>query len=299
MKAITRRTAAVLVALGALGAAHRAAAQTEDQEKEWGDEDAAQKEEEPDKPTGAAEASGETPATDGKAPAPPVDEGDSDTAKESEGFDPSLGVRYRGLLIPQAVLNWFLEGGETVYVHGFGPEFALRDGKTEYILSAWVALYGMGPVAIKGSSDDEFAWEIVESDIKSIYLTADYLGHAPLARGLELSYGGGAGIGILFGKLGRTQATLEPGGTAGDAADYVPCRAVDDPDPSYCDDFNDHYNGYVEPNWFEGGTKPVLFPWLAGQVGLRYQPHEKFVGRLDLGLGISGLFFGVGADYAL
>ncbi len=304
MKAITRRTGAVLVALGALGAAHPAAAQTEDQEKEWGDEDAAQKEEEPEKAKDAAEGAGETPAApadDGKVPAdaPPIDEGGSDTAKKSDGFDPSLGLRYRGLLIPQFVLNWFMDGGETVYVHGFGPEFALRDGNTEYVFSAWMALYDMGPVAIKGSSDDEFAWEIVESDIKSIYLTADYLGHAPLARGLELSYGGGAGIGILFGKLGRTQAVLGPGGTAGEASDYAPCQAIGAPDASYCDDFNAHYNGYVEPNWFEGGTKPVLFPWLAGQVGLRYQPHEKFVGRLDLGLGVSGLFFGVGADYAL
>ena len=38
---------------------------------------------------------------------------------------------------------------------------------------------------------------------------------------------------------------------------------------------------------------------LALQTGLRYKPHKKFVGRLDLGLGLSGFFLGVGADYGI
>jgi hypothetical protein len=209
-----------------------------------------------------------------------------------------VGLRYRGIYIPQAVLNWFMEGGQSVYVNGFGPEFSIRDDNKEYILSAWLSFYDMSPTPIKGASDDELAWEIVESKMKAIYLTADYLWHTRLARTLELSYGGGAGLGFLFGDLHRQQATLQPGGTAGNPDDYIPCQGQSATDP-YCDDINEHYGDYSEPSWFGGGSKPVLFPWIAAQAGLRFQPHEKIVTRLDLGLGTSGLFFGVGAGYSL
>lgn len=220
---------------------------------------------------------------------------------ESSSADSSgylLGLRYRGIYIPQTAVNWFVDGGDSVYVSGFGPEFSIRDDDVEYILSAWVALYDMSPVAIKGSGDEELAWEIVESDITALYLTADYHWHTRLANKLELSYGGGAGLGFLFGDLYRTQATLRPGGTPGNPGDFIVCAAQNPNDP-YCDGVNDHYGDYSEPSWFGGGSKPVVFPWLTGQIGLRYQPHEKLVTRLDLGIGTSGLFFGIGADYSL
>src|SRR5688500_6036521 len=39
---------------------------------------------------------------------------------------------------------------------------------------------------------------------------------------------------------------------------------------AYGDDNNTHHDGYGEPNRFHGGSKPVVFPRLSGQVGLRY-----------------------------
>ena len=66
-----------------------------------------------------------------------------------------------------------------------------------------------------------------------------------------------------------------------------------------CDNDNDHYGGYTEPSWADGGSKPIVFPWLTLQTGFRYKPSRNFVGRLDLGFGTSGFFFGVGADYGL
>jgi len=276
--------------------------------KEWGDESAAddEKQEKPPAPVATPEAAATEAAAaesaDDAAPASaaPADETAGDEAGTAKSSDYLLGLRYRGLFIPKAVLNWFIEGGTSLYVNGMGPEFSIRDDNTEYVLSAWLALYQMDPVALKGSSDAEEAWEIVDSRMKSLYLTFDYLWQHRFSRTLELSYGGGAGLGFLFGDLHRTQATLTTGGTRGDAGAYVKCDGVEMPaQGGYCDDINTHYDGYGEPNWFHGGAKPVLFPWLTGQVGLRYQPHPKFVARLDLGLGTSGLYFGVGADYGL
>jgi hypothetical protein len=275
--------------------------------KEWGDESAAAEDEAPEKPS-ATPAPGEAAPATAEATTPsestpeaaPADALSWDDTRSAGNTALALGARYRGLFIPAGVLHAFIDGGESLYVNGVGPEFSIRQDNVEFVLSAWLAFYDMGPVAIKGTSDAEEAWEIVESDMKALYLTFDYLWNTPLASGLELSYGGGAGLGITFGSLYRTQATLESGGTIGDPDDYVPCAGVNQPPQGgYCDDINDHYDGYAEPSWFNGGAKPSLFPWLAGQIGLRYQPHPKVVGRLDVGLGLSGLFFGVGVDYAL
>lgn len=279
------------------------------QEEGWGGEEAAEELERPAATEGDAEraeaedsdpgdeATAAEPAELSAPPADPTLDADPEDGARA-GSGRALGLRYRGLYIPQTVLGWFIEGGQSVYIHGFGPELSIRDDDVEYIFAAWLSFYDMSPVAIKGSSDAEEAWEIVESDMKAVYLTADYLWHAPLARALELSYGAGAGLGFLFGDLYRTQATLRPGGTPGNPDDFIPCPAQNDNDP-YCDDINDHYGDYTEPSWFGGGAKPVVFPWLSAQVGLRYQPHDKVVTRLDLGLSTTGLFFGVGADYSL
>jgi hypothetical protein len=232
-------------------------------------------------------------ATD-QAPAP-----EAEAKPRANEASTAIGLRYRGVLLPKPVMGWFVEGGKTVYVNGVGPELSIPDGDGEYLLSAWLAFYSMSPVAIKGSGDEEAAWEIVESQMKSLYLTVDYVWHTPLTGDLALSYGGGAGLGILFGALNRTQAWLEPGGSPGNPGDYSPCSGVGVPNTTYCDDVNEHYDGYEEPSWFQGGSKPALFPWLSGQVGLRYQPVEKVVTRLDIGVATTGLFLGLGADYSL
>lgn len=232
------------------------------------------------------------------AAAPETVAGGADTRADAPSAS-ALGVRYRGLLLPQSVVNWFVEGGKTVYVHGVGPELSIPAGEGEYLLSAWLAFYSMSPVALKGQGDVEEAWEIVESQMKALYLTIDRLWQTPLTGQLALSYGGGAGLGVFFGDLKRTQAALEVGGDAGNPGDYAPCSAPGQPNSTYCDEVNQHYDDYGEPNWLHGGSKPVVYPWLSGQVGLRFRPHEKLVTRLDLGVSTSGLFVGVGADYSL
>jgi hypothetical protein len=279
--------------------------------KEWGGESAADDDAQPAaKAAAEAKAKAEADAAaaqsgaakvdgDGAKAEAPAPEPEAEKAAPDGNADYLLGLRYRGLWIPAAVLHGFIDGGKSLYSNGFGPEFSMRNDNVEYVLSAWVALYGMSPVAIKGTSDAEEAWEIVQSKLKAVYFTFDYLWHTRLSGGLDLSYGGGAGLGFLFGALYRTQATLATGGTEGNPNDYVRCTGQNTPSVTYCDDINNHYNGYGEPNWLHGGAKPLVFPWLAGQVGLRYQAAPKFVARLDLGIGTSGLFFGVGADYGL
>jgi hypothetical protein len=107
----------------------------------------------------------------------------------------------------------------------------------------------------------------------------------------------GAGFGIVWGKLYRTQATPRMDGRLNDPYDWVKC-----PYQGYnefCGTDNNHYGGYDEPSWANEGSKPVLFPWFVLQTGFRIKPHRNFAGRIDMGFGTSGFFVGVGADYGL
>lgn len=215
-----------------------------------------------------------------------------------------VGARYRGIIVPKFMQNLFADGGRTVYVHAFGPEFAIRKDGFEYNLSPWLALYSMKDTPFKGSSDGIDAWEIIRAKIQVLYLTSDFMWSHEFTPEFALNYGVGAGFGIVFGDLFRTQA-YPRNGSPDDPASYVKCNAPGDPGPingvDFCSavDNKDHYGGYTEKSWANGGSKPLLFPWLALQTGLRFKIARNFASRLDLGFGTSGFFFGLGADYGL
>ena len=246
------------------------------------------------------------------------DDGDDDDDDDDEGStvsDPASpyekrgktylfpGIRYRGIVIPQGMMQLFGEGGTNLYVNSGGPELGIRKDDFEYVLSVWYANYKMSPVPFKGSGDPEDAWEVVRTRLKILYLTADLFWTSKLNDDFGLTYGFGGGLGIVWGDIWRRQAYPVDGG-------YTVCTGPDDPNGlipvaggggirDYCDEDNDHYGKYLEPSWFNGGSKPNFFPWLAGQAGIRYRPHEKIALRLDLGVGLSGPFFGLSAGYQL
>lgn len=243
----------------------------------------------------------EQPKQEGGLPAtlPPETEVDADSPIEKPGETYRfVGLRYRGIILPKFMMNLFGDGGRTVYIDAFGPEFTIRKDDFEYVFSLWYADYGMEETPFKSSSDEEIAWEIVESEIKVVYLTADFLWTHQFSPEVGLNYGMGAGFGFVFGNLYRTQA-YPPSGVAGDPYDYEKCASEGVPNATYCGSDNDHYDDYTEPSWADGGSKPIVFPWLALQTGMRFKPHRNFAARLDLGFGLSGFFFGLGANYGL
>jgi hypothetical protein len=211
-----------------------------------------------------------------------------------------VGLRYRAVIVPKFMMNLFGDGGRTVLANGIGPEFTIRKNAFEYNFSAWFASYAMDPTPFKSKSDTADAWELVQSKIKVLYLTADFVWSHDLAPEFAFNYGVGAGFGFLWGDLKRQQATHGPTGYNDSTGDgYFPCSGQGDPRDfaGYCVP-GKHYD-YSEPNWANGGSKPVVFPWLVLQTGLRYKPHRNFIARLDAGFGTSGFFLGLGADYGL
>jgi hypothetical protein len=218
-----------------------------------------------------------------------------------------VGARYRAIIVPKFMMNLFGDGGKTVVVHGFGPEFAFRKNAFEYNLSAWFASYSMSDTPFKAKDDGANAWELVDSNLKSLFLTADFLWSQDFSPEFSLNYGLAGGFGIIFGDLTRVQA--KPGSASADSntgEGFVRCTGENDTafngDASFCDTSNHRYPGNPaskEKSWTDGGSKPILFPWFVLQTGLRYKPHKNFVARLDAGFGTSGFFLGLGLDYGL
>jgi len=215
-----------------------------------------------------------------------------------------VGARYRAIILPKFMMNLFGDGGKTVLVHGFGPEFAFRKNAFEYNLSVWYAGYGMSDTAFKAKDDGEKAWELVNSKLKSVFITADFLWSQDFTPEFSMNYGLAGGFGIIFGDLYRVQA--KPGSAAANSNTgdgFIRCTGPGDAayngDTTYCDDSNSHYANYPEKSWTDGGSKPILFPWLVLQTGVRYKPHRNFAARFDAGFGTSGFFLGLGLDYGL
>jgi hypothetical protein len=263
-----------------------------------------------DEDKSSSDSAGEGEAKQGDAnaelPVAPEDERKETSPVEHKGETYRfVGLRYRALLIPSFIMGLFGEGGDTILVHNFGPEFTIRKDAFEYSFAVTYSPYSMGAgptstdqVAFKDPNDPEEAWELVTSELKVLYLTADFVWSAPISSQVSFQYGGGAGIGFVFGDLYRTQAYKEDG-------IYKPCTGPGNPavaapgGAQYCGDDNNHYPGYKEPSWANGGSKPIIFPWIAIQTGLRWKPHRNFVGRLDAGIGLGQFFLGVGADYGI
>jgi hypothetical protein len=220
-----------------------------------------------------------------------------------------VGLRFRDVIVPKFVLNAFVTGGSTVNVAMAGPEFSVRRGHFEYDFSVQYADYSMGSFLFKAKSQDDYSYELVRSSLKLVYVTADILYSVPLdGRGrFAFLVGGGIGFAPVFGNIYRSQAyPLDPNDTDPDKpSKWGRCNAQNDPPVTtpanvpYCGE-GGHFGNQREPNWSNGGSRPIIVPWLAlPQVSFRYKPVRQLQTRADLGVSLSGFFFGLSASYGL
>lgn len=221
-----------------------------------------------------------------------------------------VGLRFRDVIVPKFMINWFADGGATVNVAMFGPEFTTRKNGIEADFAVQYADYSMNPFMFKGKSDGDEAYEIVSSSMKMFLFSAELLYDVPIDKTGKFSFliGGGIGFGVVFGDLNRQQAFPADNGTSADPDDPTKWRGcgaeaatpVTKSGAPYCDSSNKHFNGYTEPSWANGGSKPNIFPWLSlPQLSFRYKPIKQLQTRFDTGFSTSGFFFGLSAGYGL
>lgn len=208
------------------------------------------------------------------------------------------GLRTRANIVPSFIIEAFGEGGTTVIGPQIGPEFIIRKDGFEYDFAITYTTYPMDRTPFKAPADPDQAMELVESRIKVLYFTADFLWSHQFSPVVAFMYGGSVGLGAVWGPLYRSQAYPNAqGGWTMCVGPNNPGNGYCAPDPAHED--KQHFGMYEEPNWLDGGDKPFIMPWLALQMGLRIKPHRRFVGRLDFGIGIGQVFMGIGADYGI
>jgi hypothetical protein len=215
-----------------------------------------------------------------------------------------VGARFRYVVIPKFYMGLFGDGGTTVGVPAFGPEFTIRKNHFEYVFSAMYAGYAMDATPFKAKSDGNAAWEIVDTNLKALYLMSDFLWSSEMSPKFAINYGAGFGLGVVLGgDIHRQQARST--GNADDPASYVACApnaaGTGPASPSnFCGTDNNHYGSYSEPSWADSGSKPIIFPWLSVQTGFRWKPVRQFAARFDIGWNLlNGPFVGLAANYGL
>lgn len=218
-----------------------------------------------------------------------------------------IGARFRGYLMPKFMVNTVFDSGATLFAPGGGVTLSTRVGDATFVFSVAYASYRAPEMPIKPVGKPDTEYEIVESDLQALFGTIDILWDKQLdSKGhWHGRIGLGIGVGWMFlGNLYRTQAypTKDSGD---DPYLYAKCRGPNNPFGSfrYCNQLDadaEHYPGYTEPSWFDGGKLPTVFPFLAfPELGLSFTPAKNVGIDLEVSTTVSGLLLGLGFRYGL
>ena len=224
-----------------------------------------------------------------------------------EGPSTFLGARFRGYLMPKAIVNGVYDGGATLFAPGGGVTLETHAAGAVLIFSAAYASYGVPEMPLKPKGAPDTDYEIVNSDLMALFATMDILYNKPLDDAGRWSFriGVSFGVGWMFtGNLYRVQA--HPTKQSGDDPYlYQKCKGPNDPFGSfrYCNQLDadaDHYPGYTEPSWFSGGKVPTVFPFLAVPLlGISWTPTPGFGIDLEAATSVSGIMGGLGIRFGL
>ena len=221
-----------------------------------------------------------------------------------------IGLRYRATIIPKFMMNLFVDEGTTVVSHSFGLELDVRRDDFSIIPSITYTSLGFGDTLFrqKGQPDIPQNYSDVNSGLNAIFVSADILWSKPISPNVSFEYGAGFGIGAIFGTLTNDWVYQTNGGplTGSNGNSYAPCTSAS-PDPTSSCNAATHQaaqvnkvGGYHEPNWFSGGSIPVVFPQISiPELGIRYKPIKEVEGRLMIGFSLTGPFAQLSIDYGL
>lgn len=259
-----------------------------------------------------------TEAAAATPPPPPPDHYDITNTTEDPGkrylF---VGLRYRGTVVPAFIEHIFVDEGKTIYSNTFGAEFEIRKGGQSMIPWIQYTDYNTGDILFHQKSQptsDAAFYSDVNSSLKALYIGIDELWSVPVATHLDFEFGFGVGLGFIFGHLQNDWVYQTTNGplVASNGLRFTECPSTTPPTANAVNGtrgcaVGDHVNatiakvgGYVEPNWFNGGSVPVIFPHVAvPQLSLRYKPIKQLETRLSIGFSLTGFWFGISADYGL
>jgi hypothetical protein len=213
-----------------------------------------------------------------------------------------LGARYYGAILPKFVMNLVADGGTSLVVPGGAFTFTTQAGDIELTAALGYLSFHMGNTPFKPHGEPDTQWELVGSTLQGVTATVDLMWAFPLdaAKTTSFRVGGAVGLGWMF--LGdMTRLHIYPAnGMPGDPSTYLVCQGPNSPRGTfaYCNTLDksaNHYPGYTEPDWFHGGIRPALFPWLVvPQIGLTFHPSRTVAVDLETGLSFAGVLTSLG-----
>jgi hypothetical protein len=225
-----------------------------------------------------------------------------------------IGLRYRLDVIPKFMVNLFVDEGATFTSNTIGAEADFRKDNFSYVVGFSYVGYGTDDTLFhqKNRDNSDSNWSYVNSSLHALYLTLDSLWSIPIdtQQHWQFEYGFGVGIGFVFGDLQNNWVYSAANGPLVSSSgthyakcqtpqDNVACRQQSEGGTRQPTD-TDKVGGFVEPNWFNGGSVPVVFPHIAfPQIGVRYKPIKQLETRFTMGFSLTGFFFGLSADYGL
>lgn len=219
-------------------------------------------------------------------------EAPADASLEDERFlsnEPSggqwlVGARFRMGITPKFLINWFgVEGGTTLITPGGGFEFGHSSKDFEILGAIGWQSYSMPQTPFRMPNDPPNEFDFFTSGLGLVTIEADLAWKFPLAPNVHVPIGVGLGVGAVTGRLERTEGYHDATGAV------LPCSGPGVPSAE-CETVGGQYG--EEKAW------PV-YPIVDFRTGVRWQIHRHFVGRFDLGLGSTGFWLGLGADYGI
>jgi hypothetical protein len=207
--------------------------------------------------------------TEDGAPVPP--------AEEAPGAEFGIGIRLRNVRLPQGIFELFVEtaAGASSQL-GLGVDLVRRRENFELHIGLEYEKIG-APAGIWIEKDkpipaneadfvefNNFGWVSIE---------ANFISHHNFTEQFALRYGGGAGIGILFGNVTHVD------------------RICTSSDKASC---NVDANGGVKVKY---DLKSPVYPVITGLIGVQYRPTKKVTVNLETGIRTALPFFGISGAY--
>ena len=225
-----------------------------------------------------------------------------------------IGLRYRGDVIPQFMLNIFVDGGKTLYSNSIGAEIDLRHDNFSLIPAITYTEYGTGDVvfAQKGKDPtDAGNWSVVNSSLKGLYASADLLWSEAASRTTGTSSTARASASGSSSAPSRTTGSSRRPAARSLPTNYTACQTTTSETsglhPS-CSTAADHQNasdqqGRRIPGAELGQRRLEAQHFPDGQLPADRAPLQadqaRFEARFGLGFSLTGFWFGVSANYGL
>jgi hypothetical protein len=197
--------------------------------------------------------------------------------EEAASAEFGVGVRFRNVRLPQGIFELFVDSAAGASSElGLGIDLVRRKENFELQIGLEYEKIGApdGIWVEKNKPIPANEADFVQfNGFGWVSLEANFISHHEFTKQLALRYGGGAGIGILFGNVTHVD------------------RACSSSDPASC---NIDTNGGVKVKY---DLKSPVYPVITGLIGLQYRPTKKMTVNFEGGIRTALPFFGLSGTY--